>query len=277
MALSKPFIAFGIHSQVPYQRSDMLPLGILRVLGSSSFSFSASFEDLVGGSNRYFWASELKSISSEFTSSVKSVEGFLVKLFLGAERTVVDASSSGTVSEITAVKGTGVLGATGILEVGLTAGKTEDLKTGNYVVLVTDTDKVDVYCLTDVDFARGTNLSFIDDSLKITETKLAVAASTKVAIPNTGISITGGGGTIGMSVGDTASFQVMAPHGRVDQLIIGKTGSEIPAHGQVIVSAKRSDGSLMEIDLPHVVGGGFPINLEEGTFFYCRVNFSCTV
>ena len=69
MGLSTNRIVYGIHSIAPYSRTDYTPYGILKVLGGGSMTLSAEFEDLFGGSNRYAWASEPKTISSESEGS----------------------------------------------------------------------------------------------------------------------------------------------------------------------------------------------------------------
>jgi len=267
MSLSRDFISYGIHSLVPYRRTDRLPYGIFKIIGGGTLSLSSEYEDLFGGSNRYAWASEAKTISSTFSASVKSFPDFLFELFLGATVTTTAASSTGSVGTITNVKGSSVVeAATGIASAAAKSGSETDLKDATYIVKAVTTDTVDVYATTDVSFSNGNDLSFQDDLLKITASPLTITASTAVEVPNTGIELTGGSGTIGMTADDTAYFKVQAAHGGVSEIIIGKNDATFPEHGQVLVSAKRSDGSLMEIDVLKAVGAGFPIQLEETVF-----------
>ena len=268
MGLSQDFIAYGIHSLVPYRRSDKLPYGIFKVLGGGTISLSAEFEDLFGGSNKYAWASEAKTISAEFTATVKSIPDFLFEVFLGAEVNTTAASTTGFVGAIANFKsaGTVVNTTTGVASATIKSGKEADLKAGIYVVKAVSATTVDVYCLTDIEFSNGDELSYIDDSLKITASPLTITASTAVEIPKTGVELTGGSGTIGMTDGDTAVFKATAAHGGISEIIIGKSSATFPEHGQVALAAKRSNGDMLEIDIHKAVGAGFPVALEETVF-----------
>ena len=121
MALSDNRIVYGIHSICPYRRSDGLPYGILKVIGGGTLSLSAEYEDLFGGSNKFAWASEAKTLTSEFTATVKSMPDFLFELFLGATVATTAASALGTVGTITNKLGTSMVAATGIASVGAKA------------------------------------------------------------------------------------------------------------------------------------------------------------
>lgn len=268
MALSDNRIVYGIHSICPYSRTDGSPYGILKVLGGGQLSLTAESEDLFGGSNKFAWASEAKTVSSEFTATVKSMPDFLFELFLGGQVTTTAAAPSGTVTTLTNKKGTSIANVTtGIDSVALKSGETANLKTGSYLVKAVTSSTVDIYALTDIDFARGTDLEFVNDSLKITSAPLTITAGgVMTEIPNLGVELEGGSGTIALVVGDTATFQIFAPHGGVSEIDLGKQASSFPEHGQVCLAAKRSDGSIFEIELYKVVGQGFPIGLEETVF-----------
>lgn len=265
MSLSDPRIIYGIHSICPYSRTDGMPYGILKVLGGGSLNLTAESEDLFGGSNKFAWASEAKTISSEFSVTVKSMPDFLFELFLGAEVTKTAASATGTVSALTAKQGA-LVGTTGIASVALVSGKASDLKSGIYLVKAASATTVDVYALSDIDFSRGTDLTFVDDSLKITTAPLTVVTGEAVEIPSLGVELVGGAGVIAMVAGDTAVFTVAAPHGGMSEIAIGKSSTTFPEHGQVVLSQKRATGDLFEIEIYKAVGQGFPIALEETVF-----------
>lgn len=268
MALSTNRIVYGIHSMAPYRRSDGLPYGILKVIGGGALSLSAEFEDLFGGSNKYAWASEAKTISSEFTASVKSMPDFLFELYLAGDAATTAASATGSIVDALAnVNGTSVFDAsTGIASIGIKAGSEADLKDAKYIVKAVTATTVDVYALTDVAFDKGTDIVFENDALKITASPLTITTATPVTIPNTGLELTGGSGTIGMTADDTAECRVAAAHGGVSEITIGKSTSSFAEHGIVALGAKRADGSLFEIEIYKAVGGGFPISLEETVF-----------
>ena len=268
MALSANRIVYGIHNMAPYSRTTGLPYGTLKVIGGGTMSLAAEFEDLFGGSQKYAWASEAKTIASEFTASVKSMPDFLFELYLGATVSTTAASATGSIIDALAnFKGDSVLDAsTGIASVGIKSGSEADLKDGLYVVKAASTTTVDVYLLTDVAADKGTDISYQNDALKITASPLTITASTPVTIPNCGLELTGGSGTIGMTADDTATFRVAAAHGGVSKITIGKDTATFPEHGIVALAAKRADGSLFEIEMYKAVGGGFPIALEETVF-----------
>ena len=159
-----------------------------------------------------------------------------------------------------------VVATTGIASVSALAGSTADMKAGLYVVKVVTASTVDVYCLTDIEFANGTDLSFVDDTLKITATPLTIATGVDVTIPSTGVKLTGGSGVIAMTIDDTAIFYVAAAHGGISEITIGKSTSEFPTHGLLCNAQKRSNGDLVEIEIFKAVGAGFPIALEETVF-----------
>jgi len=267
MGLSENFMAFGIHSLVPYRRADKLPYGIFEVLAGGTISLSAEFEDLFGGSSRYMWASEAKTISAEFSATVKTMPDFLFELYLGADVTNTAASALGTVDAFANFKGLTILDAvTGIATATAKSGSEGDLKTGIYTIVAVSATTVDIYDTTNIDFNVGTNVEYVDDSLKINSAPLTIVAATAVEVVGFGVELTGGSGTILMVEGDTATFKVAGAHQGISTIEIGKAGSVFPEHGIVAMAAKRSNGDMLEIDIHKAVGGGFPIALEETVF-----------
>lgn len=262
-------ISYGIHSICAFRISDGLPYGILKVLGGGTLTLSSEFEELFGGSNKFAWAVEAKTISTEWTATVKSMPDFMFELFLGASVSTTAASATGTVGSFENVKGASVLEATtGIASVAAKAGSEADLKDSVYIVKAVSPTTVDVYALTDIEFKKlgGQSLDYIDESLKITETPLTIVASTAVEVPKTGVELTGGSGTIGMTAGDTARYDVRSAHGGVSTIDIGKSSTVFPEHRQVCLGQKRSNGDTFEIELYKVLGSGMPIPLEEQAF-----------
>ena len=262
-------INYGIHSICPFRISDGLPYGILKVLGGGTMTLSSEFEELFGGSNKFAWAVEAKTISSEWTASVKSMPDFLFELFLGASVSTTAASATGTVGALENVKGTSVMKATtGIATSTLKSGGSANLKDGVYIVKAVSPTTVDVYALTDIEFKKlgGTELSYVDEALKITATPLTITAATGVEIPGTGIELTGGSGTIGMTADDTARFHVNSAHGGVSEIEIGSASTIFPEHRQLCLGQKRANGDVFEMELFKVVGSGMPIPFEEQTF-----------
>ena len=268
MPLSEPRIVYGIHQITPFRRSDGLPYGTLLVVGGGNLGLSFEQEDLFGGSQRFPWATENKTASAEFSATVKQLPDFLFELFLGATVTTTAASATGTVTTAANIKGTSAVDATtGIASVDLEAGQTAEIKTGKYIIKAVSATTVDVYAYNSADFDRGTDLDFEDDTLKITATPLTVPGTGgTVSIPNLGVEITGGSGSIAFVTDDTAEFSLTKPHGGKSEIEIGKSAATFPEHGEYMVAEKRSTGEIFEIEAYKAVGSGFPLPLAEKAF-----------
>ena len=186
---------------------------------------------------------------------------------MGASVTTTAAAALGTVVDVaTNVKGTSLVADTGIAGVTIKSGSEADLKDMKIVVKAVSATTVDVFALTDITFDKGADLVYEDDLLKITASPLTIATSTAVDIPNTGLEITGGSGTIAFVTDDTADARFAAAHGGISEITIGKDTTSFPEHGVVMLSAKRADNSLFEIEIFKAVGAGFPLAFEETVF-----------
>lgn len=221
------------------------------------------------GSNKFAFASEAKTISSELTASVKSMPDFLFEIYMGASVVTTAAAALGTIVDVAVnVKGTSLVDSdTGIVGVTIKAGSEDDLKDMKIVIKAVSATTVDVFSLTDITFDKGADLVFDDDLLKITTAgPLTIATGAATEIPNTGLELTGGSGTIAFVTDDTADARVAASHGGISEITIGKDTTNFPEHGVVMLSAKRSDQSLFEIEIFKAVGAGFPLAFEETVF-----------
>lgn len=266
MGLPKERIVFGVHSITPVRRSDAKPYGILKVLGGGNLELTGETEDLYGGSSKYPYASEPTNISTQLTANVKSYPNFLMELFLGASVTSQTASATGEVRDFVNYKGASVKAAsTGIASVGLKSGANADLKFGRYVIEATAADEVDVYAITDIDFNRGTDKVYIDGSLKIAE-GLEIAQDAATEVPGFGIELTGGSGTIGMTPGDTAVFDVFPAHEGISYIDVGSSTSEFPAFGAFMLAQKNGQNDIFQIEAFNCQGSGMPMPLAEKAF-----------
>lgn len=267
MALSDPRNIYGVHSVSPYNRTTGEFYGILKVLGGSSISLSGETVDLMGGSSKYPWASEDGPITAEMSLKVKEYPDFLFELFLGKAPTAVSAEASGNASAPTNKKGTSVQSATTGITAVLTVGTAADLKFGKYVIKAASATTIDVYFSSDADIARGTNGTYQNDLLKITATALTVVSGMATAIPNFGLSVNGGSGTIGMTTGDTATFEVRPVNSKAMTVSIGSSAdSTFPEFGAIVMAQKRGNQELTEIDALRCKGIGLPIGFEENTW-----------
>lgn len=275
MALSDPRIIYGIHSISPYSRTDGLPFGILKVIGSANLALSSDLEQLFAGSNKYAWAAENKTVSTELTAKVKAYPGFLFSLFLGATVTDVGVDTAGTTSTLTNKLGTSVVGTAGIASVSVLAASKANLKFGKYVVKVLTSSTIGIYLLSDIDISRGTDAVYTDDTLALTLSTVTITAATDTDIASLGLKFVGGAGPILMTVGDTATFEVLPPSTKSTSIVVGKSTDTFPAFGALLLAQKRATGEMFEIDAHNCVGGGLPVNMEETAFSQPELKMTC--
>lgn len=278
MSLSDPRIVYGVHSISPYNRSTKLPYGILKVIGSANLALNSDLEQLFAGSNKFAWAAENKTVSTELKAKVKAYPGFLFSLFLGATVTDASADTAGTVSVLTNQNGTSLKSATtGIASVGVKSASKANLKFGKYILKVLSATTVGVYLLSDIDISRGTSVSFTDDTLALTLVGgvVTITSATGTDIADLGLTLTGGSGTIGMTIGDTASFEVLPPSTKSSSIVVGQSTDTFPNFGALLLSQKRATGEMFEIDAHNCVGGGLPINFDENAFSQPELKMTC--
>lgn len=256
---------FGVHSIAPYNRTTHVPYGILKVIGGANLEFNGEFQDLYGGSSRYPYGSELGQITSQITANLKSIEDFAMELFLGASVSTRAAAANGEVVGPTNKNGTSVVDSTnGVASIAITSGDEADAKFGRYVMVATAADEFDLYLMSDIDAARGTNVSYVSNGLKINAAAITLPGSGgTVAVADFGLTFTGGSGSISMTVGDTAYFDVYPAHSGVSEITIGSENSEFPAFGAFLQAAKKGTKEIFEIQAFKCQGGGMPIPLQE--------------
>lgn len=258
---------FGIHSFTPYNRDTGLAYGILKVLGGGNMELTGETEDLFGGSSKFAYASEQTQIGATATMNVKSYPDFLMELFLGGNVTALSAAANGEVRGLANMKGTSVnQTSTGVANVGLKSGDEADAKFGRYVMKAKTATDVSIYLLTDVDFNRGNKGSYLDNALLIADDVTIPGTGGTVDVADYGLEITGGSGTVAMTVGDTAIFDVLPPHSGGSEITIGSETSSFPAFGAFLVAQKRSNGELFQIQAFNCNGSGMPFPMQEKTW-----------
>ncbi len=265
MAFSDPRNVFGIHSILPYRRSNYLPYGLLRVVQGGEISLTGESIDLYGGSSRFPWASEAGDLESEFQFTCSEYPNFLFELFLGASITTTSTDSTGSTTAIANVLGTSMFsGTTGLATVLPTVGDESDLKYGRYVVKGVSASTFDIYVQANIDQNKGTDTVFINDSMKVTTTPLTMGnTSATVVVADLGLTFTGGSGTIAFTIDDTAYFDVLPIHtGRV-KVDVGQASTVFPEFGARMAAAKRATGEIFEVHAYRANGFGMPIGLTR--------------
>jgi len=273
MALSNPRSLFGIHSVAMYNTTTRVPYGIVKVAKGANLALTGETVELTGGSFRYPWAIEDGLISTELSLTFAEYPNFLYEVLLGKSVTENTSDTTGDISAITNQNGTSVVDATtGIASVGLLSGDSADLKFGKYLVKVTDssTDTITVYNYTDIDFARGTDTSYTDDTLAI-GTAIIPGSGGTVSLADYGLEFTGGSGTIALTDDDTAYFEVRPVNTKNITVTIGGANDVFPEFGCLIYAQKKGGGQMYEIDLFKCKGIGLPLNFTPQEFSEAEV------
>lgn len=266
MSLTAPRIMYGIHSLTPYNPVSGVYYGTLMVLKGSTFTMSGETTELRGGSNPYPWAAENGDLSSELSINCSEYPDFIFELFLGKAPTAQTAELSGDASAIVDKYGTTVVGATGLLAA-VTVSTPADLKFGKYVIKATGAAAASIYCSTNIDKRRGTDAAdFTDDSLLISAITGIGSGSTHI-IAGYGITLTAGASAGGMTIGDTATFEVRPVTNSANiTATFGALSDTFPEFGALLYTAQRSNGEMTEIDVFKVKAIGLTLGAEEKAF-----------
>lgn len=264
MSLSNPRTVFGVHSVSPYSRVDGTPFGMARVVQGSTFALEGDTIELKGGSNRFTWQIEDGDISATLSFTVSEYPNWLFTLFGGKAPTQGAAEPSGNIGTIENVKGSSVVDAAGILASG-TATTPEDFKRAIIILKATDTDEISIYAMSDADFGRGSDASFLSDDLLI-DTWSGITSGSSHLIPNFGVTLTAGASATAMTVGDTAKFELRPINTLNRSVVIGGIADEFPEFGCVIYAQKSGSGAIFEIDAFKMKNIGMTLGAERKAF-----------
>lgn len=146
--------------------------------------------------------------SGEITATFKGITKELVRFFTpwssSSETEDTDGESAGSITTATNLSGTSVIDAsTGIATIALDGSNVSSLAPGKYKVVATSATTVDIY----VDYDGTGKVTYQDNALKVNSSAITIAAST--GTDTLGLTLTGGSGTIGMTTGDIAVFEVL--------------------------------------------------------------------
>jgi hypothetical protein len=261
MALDQPRGQFGVHSLCLFDPDTSLKLSYLQVLGEFTMNFEAEWAELEGGSNLYVWDAEVSKINSDMNLVCREYDGATMALFMGGSHTDGSAESTGSTSGFANVKGTSVYDvSTGLTAVSVTTSDEGDLKEGKYVVKATGTDTAELYCLTDVDFQRGTDAVFEDNTLKIDDLDFSGGDAVSADF---GLTFEVGSGATNFTTNDTAAFYVRKPNSSYSIVTFGQKGAEFSSVGVYVAGQRQSDGSIFTMELPRCRVAGMPIAFTE--------------
>ena len=277
MAKDKKQVVFGIHEITIRDYFDGVPVAALSVIGDLSLPVTAEVESLFG-SGVWPVAGEAKTLTCEGSIELREFPEDIAEYLAAAVGAKTAASATGTVSALANYKGTSCFNAdTGIATSTAKTGEVLEMKAGMYMVKVVSATTVDVYACSTVDQKKGTTLPIQDDALKITAEALTIATGAAVEIPDTGVELTGGSGTIGMTVGDTAYFEIWPPHAGVEVITLGAEASAFKRVALTLTAEKRTTGQIAYIECPNALCLGLPLGGPEKAWASGSVNISVFV
>lgn len=266
MPLSQPLTGFGLHGATIIDRTTNEFAGMLKIISESNPDLGQETISLQGGSSPYPWDSAPGYATGELAITLKQYDLQALKYFGGVNTVSAnytedsDGEASGYASALENVVGTSVFNATtGLASVAITT--LASARFGEYLIKATADDDFDVYLDNDLD-----GDIFINDLLKITNSPLAIGdTSATVAIPNTGLTITGGSGTVNMTPGDIARFNIRPANDYFAEYKGGGSGTSLPEFGLKIYLEKQGD-KYRELYLPRVRSSGIKPSHSEKEF-----------
>jgi hypothetical protein len=221
---------------------------------------------LLGGSNKFSWQIEDGDIDATLSFTVSEYPNWLFELFGGKAPTQGAAETSGNISAVVDYKGISVVAATGIATVtAIPTTGAPNLKFGKYTIEATATDAFKVYASSDADFGRGTDGSFVDDSLAIFS-QTGATTGTTYDITAFGLRITMGASAPAMVAGDTAIFEVRPINTFNRSVRIGGIADTFPEFGCLIYAQKSGSGALFEIDAFKMKAIGMNLGADRKAF-----------
>ena len=267
MGLADPRYVFGIHSFTPFNRTTGNFYTETRVLAGSQLVLTGEQVELRGGSSKYPYAIEDSTLNAEVTLTSREYPSWAFELFLGKTLTEGAAEASGNASTLVNVQGTSAFeAATGIASVAVSTAS--DLKFGRYIIkALAGGTTVNVYAASDIDFARGTDTTFEDDTMAINASPLTiVTGGATVAIPDYGLELAGGSGTIALVEDDTCSFEVRPVNDGYYEADFGGSADVYSDFGAVIYGQQHGSGRMIEITIYKLKAIGMPINFNANEF-----------
>lgn len=270
MPLNKPRTVFGAHSMSAENRTTGIPYGIIKTIAEASAQMKRDSIDLFAGSNPIAWDSMDGKMSSELTLTIKEFKPFLYDL-AGYTKTTMASHTTGkivgTTTGTTAIlpspkysAATNTFDGTNGVTIAITSGSVADLKDGKYVLVATAAQAFDIYCLTDVYFGEGQSVTYTNDALKIGS--ISGALSTASALAKYGIEFTKAGTTLALAAGDTATFEILAPHLESYEYSLGDKPSPIE-FGMYLYSQKKGTDEYVVDYFPRVILSGIPAGIKE--------------
>ncbi len=259
---------FGIHQMTFYNRASGKAYGTLEVMEGSTLSLDTELIDLFGGSNSFAWTSEQGVNTSEISVQFSEYPNWLLEILWAASVTENAAEASGSINGLANISGTSVVeAATGIDSIAVKTGKEANLKSSTYIIEATAVDEITVQMLNTADQNKGDSVT-VNDELEIAEaTAITIPDSGgTVDIDELGWTITGGTGTVAMTIGDTAEVVVRAANSGSESIDVGGKGALYPEFGAIVVAQKSGTNEIISFNCFRVKAAGAPVGMTRATF-----------
>lgn len=253
--------SFGIHNATFKDIQDPTFWGLAKILGSAEADLKQELIPLEGGSSILPWGAAPGRATGEITLPIrqydKQILRFLKPWIAGSETENASGEAGGSVMQIVNAKGTSTVNATtGIASIAV--GTAANLKPGNYKAVVTAAATIDIYVDTDV--AGG--VEYQDSDLKINTSPITIPG-TGGTVEFQGVEFTGGSGTIGMTIGDIATFAVNPISNYLLDTYFGKTGA-CQREFELTIYAECVGGRIRTTTYPRcVASASTPVNFLE--------------
>ena len=252
--------SFGIHQATFKDLLDPTYWGMAKILGSAEADMKQELIPLEGGSSIVPWGAAPGRAKGEITLTIrqydKQILRFLAPWIDTAEVETANGEASGSITTLTNAKGTSVKSATtGIASVAIT--NAADIAPGNYKIVATAAGTIDIY----IDNDQSGKVEYQNSDLKINSSAITIASGAGTVFH--GLTLTGGSGTIGMTVGDIATFTVNPISSYLFKNYVGKTGAQLREFSLTIFS-ECVGGRLRKTTYPRcVASASTPPNFLE--------------
>lgn len=263
--MSKKYL-YGVKYLVPYDLTTLKPKGIFEVIGAVEIGREIEQMLLTGGHKDGPYAVEAGEPNNSINATLKEYPNFAFSIFENAEITEITSEALGFVGTLANTVGTSLFEATtGIASATVKTGEGEDIPSGFLVLEAISATEVKVYLAGDL--AKG-RVPIVSELPVIAESVTIPDAGGTVDLAGYGITITGGSGTVAMTIGDMASVDVRPANTETTKIQVGKDGS-VNYVGLLLVYPKNSEREQTIIRFPKVavVGMAFNANTREFSEF----------
>lgn len=268
--------SYSISSMTFIDRETGLPVGeTIQSFTSATFNRNVAIVEQKGGVGNETQCAKAGEVTHELTVAFGDrPSSEIIELLTGAKVTKRAAETSGAVTTLVNKKGTTIANATtGIASVGIISGKETDLKYTTYVVKAVSATTVNIYAYSNNDFNRGTASTFITPSAKTIAEGVTIATGTALQLESPtitngafGVELTGGSGTIAMTIGDTATFEVRPPNSTSEEWVLGELGSKLKYFELECTGYLCNSDAVQRLRIYKVIGGSFNHSMTVDEF-----------